>query len=55
MKAGTAGTGEAEPTVPAGQTRVCGLQVVMIKANCQSAPVAKDRDLRPMINTVTNQ
>jgi len=55
MKAGTAGTGEAEPTVPAGQAMGCGVLVAMIKANCQSAPVAKDCDLLPMIDTVTNQ
>ena len=55
MRAGTAGTGEAEPTVPAGQARVCGVLVAMIKANCQSAPVAKDSDLPSMVDTVTNQ
>jgi len=54
MKASTAGTGEAEPTVPAGQARVCGVLVLMIKANCQSAPVAEDSDLLPMPDTVTN-
>lgn len=55
MRAGTAGMGEAEPTVPAGQARVCGVLVAVIKAGCQAAPQAKDDDVPLIIESVTNQ
>lgn len=55
MRAGTADTGEAEPTVPAGQAKVCGVFVAVINAGYQSAPPAKDDDSLRIIDTVTNQ